>query len=455
MTQYYDFVERERETFLSQLFDFLRFPSVSSRSEHKSDVSNCARWLAEHMKSIGIEKVQLFETAGHPIVYGEYIKQPDALTVLVYGHYDVQPVEPLELWETPPFEPNIRNGRIFARGSSDDKGQLFIHLKAFESILKTNGHFPINIKFLFEGEEEAGSNHLDEFIHNNKELLKCDSVAISDTEWFAEGLPSICYALRGISFIEVTVFGPNRDLHSGSYGGAVDNPAQVLSWIISRLKDKYGRVAVPEFYENVVPLTEDERKEFQRLPFDEQEYCRSIGIPMSYGEIGYSVLERSWARPTLEINGMFSGYTGEGAKTIIPATATAKISMRLVPNQTHKEITEKVTKFIREIAPPTVKIEINEMHGGNPVITPIDSVWIQKAKEALKMAFGKEPVFMREGGSIPICETFQNELKAPPVLLGFGLPTDNIHSPNENFAIDNFFGGIKAIIGYYMRLGNK
>lgn len=455
MTQYYSFIERESETFFAQLFDFLRFPSISSRSEHKANVLSCARWLAEHMKSVGIENVQLYETAGHPIVYGSYTKQSDAPTILVYGHYDVQPVEPLELWETLPFEPSIRNGKIFARGSADDKGQLFIHLKAFETILKTNTSFPVNIKFLFEGEEESGSNHLDEFVHNHKELLKCDSVVISDTEWFAEGLPSICYALRGISFIEVTVYGPNRDLHSGSYGGAVDNPVQVLSWIISQLKDRYGRITVPGFYENVVSLTEDERYEFQRLPFDEREYCNSIGIPMSYGEIGYSILERSWARPTLEINGMYGGYIGEGAKTIIPATATAKISMRLVPNQTHKEITEKVVKFILEIAPPTVKIKINEMHGGNPVITPIDSVWIQKAKESLRSAFGKEPVFIREGGSIPICETFQNELNASPVLLGFGLPTDNIHSPNENFAVENFLGGIKAIVGYYINLGKK
>ncbi len=455
MSDVANFVERNSEKFLAQLFDFLKYPSISSQSEHKNDVRNCAEWLLEHIKEIGGENAYLFETKGHPIVYADYIHQKDAPTVLVYGHYDVQPVDPLDLWDSDPFQPVVKNNKIYARGSSDDKGQLFIHLKAFETILKTRESFPINIKFIFEGEEEAGSNHLDEFIEGNPQLLECDTVVISDTEWFGEGLPSICYALRGIAFVEVKVKGPNRDLHSGSYGGAVDNPAEVLAYIISRLKDRYGRIAIPKFYDKVLELTPEERKEFARLPFNEEDYCKLLGIKKSFGEFGFTVLERSWARPTLEINGLYGGYTGEGAKTIIPSEANAKISMRLVPNQDGREITELVTNYIKEIAPPTVEVKVEPLHSGNPVITPIDSIWMQKAKKALQSAFGVEPVFIREGGSIPVCETFQRVLGAAPVLIGFGLPTDNIHSPNENFSLDNFFGGIKAIANYYLLLNER
>jgi acetylornithine deacetylase/succinyl-diaminopimelate desuccinylase-like protein len=447
------FIEQNQDAFLNQLFEFLRFPSISSRSEHKDDVHRCARWLADHMKSLGIGNVNVFETLGHPIVYGEWFHSANSPTILVYGHYDVQPVDPLNLWETPPFEPSVRNGKIYARGSSDDKGQMFMHLKAFETLLRAEGNVPINIKFLFEGEEEAGSNHLDDFVEKNPEQLKCDVVVISDTEWFADGLPSICYALRGIVLIEVKVIGPNRDLHSGSFGGAVDNPAEVLAWLITQLKDRYGRITIPGFYDNVLPLSEEERNAFRRLPFDESNFRSEIGVGELFGEIGYSTLERIWARPTLEINGIVGGYTGEGAKTIIPSEASAKISMRLVPNQTASEISEKFIKHIQRLAPPTVKIETVKLHGGNPVMTPIDSIWIKKAQIALKQAFGVEPVFMREGGSIPVCETFQRVLGASPVLLGFGLPGDNVHSPNESFSINNFFGGIKAIALYYKILG--
>jgi acetylornithine deacetylase/succinyl-diaminopimelate desuccinylase-like protein len=455
MNDIIEFIDGNKETFLQQLVHFLKFPSISSRSEHKQDVLNCANWLAEHLKAIGAENVRLFETEGHPIVYGELLKHTVAPTILVYGHYDVQPVDPIDLWTSPPFQPRIEDGKIYARGSSDDKGQLFIHLKAFESILKVRQSLPINIKFIFEGEEEAGSNHLDDFIENNPELLRCDSVVISDTEWFDFGLPSICYALRGIAFCEVTVKGPNRDLHSGSYGGAVDNPAEVLAYLVSRLKDRYGRISIPGFYAKVLDLTEEERAEFARLPFDERKYCQSLGISQTFGENGYTVLERVWARPTLDVNGIYGGYTGEGAKTIIPSSATAKISMRLVPNQNPHEIMQLFKEYLEEIAPPTVTVEVKPMHGGSPVITPIDSLWIRKAKVALKNAFGVEPVFIREGGSIPVCETFQRVLGASPVLIGFGLPSDNIHSPNESFSIDNFFGGIKAIANYYMLLGEK
>ncbi|MEJ5287150.1 MAG: Dipeptidase [Candidatus Kapaibacterium sp.] len=455
MNKVKDYIEQNRELFLSQLIDFLKFPSISSRSEHKEDVRNCANWLANHIKSLGAENVNVFETEGHPIVYAEYLHNENAPTVLVYGHYDVQPVDPLDLWNSNPFEPIVKDNKIFARGTSDDKGQLFIHLKAFETVLNTIGTFPINIKFIFEGEEEAGSNHLDEFIEQNSKLLECDTVLISDTEWFDFGLPSICYALRGIAFVEIKVKGPNRDLHSGSYGGTVDNPAEVLAYLISRLKDRYGRITIPGFYDKVLELTTEEREEFARLPFNEKNYCQSIGVKQTYGENGFSVLERTWARPTLEINGIYGGYTGEGAKTIIPSEASAKISMRLVPNQVAKEILDLFSRYIREIAPPTVDIEIKPLHGGNPVMTPIDTIWMRKAKEALRIAFGVEPVFIREGGSIPVCETFQRVLGASPVLIGFGLPTDNIHSPNENFSLDNFFGGINAIANYYLLLNEK
>ncbi len=450
-----NYVENNRQEFLSHLFQFLKFPSVSSKSEHSKDVRNCAIWLLEHLKDIGAENAHLFETEGHPIVYADFIHSPNAPTALVYGHYDVQPVEPLELWNSNPFEPVVENHKIYARGASDDKAQLFIHLKAFESIFKTYNSFPINIKFLFEGEEEAGSSHLDQFVENYSELLKCDTVIISDTEWFDFGLPSICYSLRGISFVEIKVKGPGRDLHSGSYGGAVDNPAEVLANLIARLKDKYGRISIPGFYDKVLDLTQEERDEFAKLPFNENSYCKALGIKQTYGELGFSILERTWARPTLEINGMFSGYTGEGAKTIIPSEATAKISMRLVPNQNPKEIINLFEEYIRNISPPTVEIEVKALHGGNPVITPIDTIWMRKAKEALRNAFGTEPCFIREGGSIPICDTFQRVLKASPVLIGFGLPTDNVHSPNENFSLENFFGGIKAIAYYYMLLNEN
>ena len=452
MLKIYEYLDKHNEEHLQQLIEFLKFPSISSKSEHNNDVRNCANWLVEHIRSIGGENVRLYETGGHPVVYADFLHSDNAPTILVYGHYDVQPVEPFELWNNNPFEPIVKDNKIFARGASDDKGQLFIHIKAFESILKVTGSLPINIKFLFEGEEEAGSNHLDDFIKNNTELLRCDSVVISDTEWFDFGLPSICYALRGIAFVEVKVKGPNRDLHSGSYGGTVDNPAEVLANIISRLKDKYGRITIPRFYDGVLELTQEEKDEFARLPFNEKKYCESLGIRQTFGEIGFSTLERVWARPTLEVNGIYGGYTGEGAKTIIPAEASAKISMRLVPKQNAEEITKLFVDYIREIAPPTVALEVKALHGGNPVITPIDTIWMQKAKVALKDAFGKEPVFIREGGSIPICETFQNVLGASPVLIGFGLPTDNTHSPNENFSLENFFGWIKAIANYYMLL---
>jgi len=445
MNEVLNYIESNQERFLEELITFLKIPSISSVADHDKDTAACADWLIEHIKSTGMKDVRLYETAGHPIVYAENLEAgPDAPTVMVYGHYDVQPVDPLDLWDSPPFEPVIKNGKIYGRGTSDDKGQLFMHIKAVEAFLKTNSKLPLNIKFLIEGEEEAGSNHLDEFIENNAELLKCDTVLVSDTEWFADGMPSICYSLRGIAFVEVTVTGPNRDLHSGTFGGAVDNPLNVLSWIVSQLKDRYGRVAIPGFYDDVLPLSQEERDAFKKLPHDEKEYCKDLEINQTFGETGYTTLERVWARPSLDLNGIYGGYTGEGAKTVLPTHATAKISMRLVPHQKHDDISRKIGDYIHQICPPSVKVKVDVLHGGNPVLMPIDSKGVKVAMVALKDAFGKESVFMREGGSIPIVGTFSEVLKAPTVLMGMGLPGDNIHSPNESFAVDNFYGGIKA-----------
>lgn len=440
-----DILDGRKEQHLNQLIEFLKFPSISSVPENAGDVKACAEWLADHIKSTGFETVEIIPTKGHPLVYAEWMGAgPDAKTVLVYGHYDVQPVDPIELWKTPPFEPEIRDGKIFARGTADDKGQLFCHVKALEAMLETNGKLPVNVKLIFEGEEECGSNNLDEFVLNNEEKLKCDYVVISDTEWFAEGLPSICYGLRGIAYVEVKVTGPNRDLHSGTFGGAVDNPIQVLAWMVTQLKDKYGRITIPGFYDKVLVLPQSERDNFKKLPFNEEAYKKDLSVGDLDGEIGYTPLERTWIRPSLDLNGIKGGYIGEGAKTVLPSHASAKISMRLVPNQDSHEIMDLIADYLVAIAPSTVKVEVTKIHGGEPVLIPADSKAVKTAVSALKGAFGVDPVFMREGGSIPIVGLLAGVLKAPVVLMGLGLPGDNIHSPNENFDLGNFFGGIKA-----------
>ena len=458
MDKILNYIETEKNNNLSQLIEFLKFPSISSDSNYNYGMKDCANWLVEHLKSIGFENVgirqnlttikqdndETIEHEGHPIVYGEWLNGgPNAKTILVYGHYDVQPVDPIELWESNPFDPEIRGDRLYGRGTADDKGQLFCHIKSLEAYLKNYGKLPVNVKLLFEGEEEAESS-LDEFIAKNKELLKCDYVVISDTEWFAEKIPSICYGLRGIAYVELKVTGQNRDLHSGTFGGAVDNPLQVLAWMITQLKDKYGRITVPEFYDDVVPITEDERKEFLKLPFSEEEYKKDLGVDALNGEIGYSTLERTWVRPSLDVHGIIGGYTGEGAKTVISTTASAKISTRLVPYQNPAKITKDLANYLKKIAPPTVKVDITELHYGAPVLVDRKGEGITAAIKALKEAFGQEVVFMREGGSIPIVSTFKEVLNAPSILMGFGLPKDNIHSPNESISLENFFGGIRA-----------
>ncbi len=407
MEKILSYLEKQKDENLSQLVEFLKFPSISSDSAYNQGMTDCSNWLVEHLKSIGLDTARIIEKEGHPIVYAEYTGAgPNAKTLLIYGHYDVQPVDPLELWETPPFEPIVRGGRLYARGTADDKGQLFCHVKAIEAYLKIYGKLPVNIKLLFEGEEEAESN-LDEFIENNPELLACDYAVISDTEWFAEGVPSICYGLRGIAYVEVKITGPNRDLHSGSFGGAVDNPIHVLAWMVTQLKDKYNRITIPGFYNDVLPLEEDERRNFLKLPYDEAEYKKDLDVAALDGEINYSTLERTWARPALDLNGITGGYSGEGAKTIIPSWASAKVSVRLVPNQNPADISKKLADYLVKIAPPTVKVEVTELHYGAPVLVNRKGEGITAAVEAIKESFGKDVVFMREGGSIPIVSSFE------------------------------------------------
>ena len=450
MEKVFEYLENNKEKNLQELFDFLKIPSISSQQSHKNDIHTAAEWVVENLKKSGIENARVIPTEGHPLVYAEWLGAgASAKTVLVYGHYDVQPVDPLNLWDNPPFEPIIKNGKIYARGSADDKGQVFTHIKSAEAYLKTENKLPLNLKFIIEGEEEAAESHIEDFIEQNPELLKCDAVLISDTEWFKAGMPSICYALRGLAYFEIEVEGPNRDLHSGSYGGAIDNPIQVLSWMITQLKDRYGRITIPHFYDDVLKLSEDEEANFKKLPFDIDAYKKDLGVRELDGEVGFSTLEKIWTRPTLDCNGIWGGYTGEGTKTVIPSKAWAKFSCRLVPNQNAGKIINLVLEHITKLAPPTVKVRIKSLSGANPVRIDPNNGAIRSAIEALKNAFGNEVVFMREGGSIPVVEKFTQVLNAPVVLMGFGLPDDNIHSPNESFAVENYFGGIRASAEFY------
>jgi len=402
------------------------------------------QWVAARLKSAGCKKVKLHTTAGHPIVYGEWLEAPGKPTILVYGHYDVQPVDPVELWKTPPFEPTVVGDKIFARGSSDDKGQMIMHALALEAHLRVNGTCPVNVKFIIEGEEEIGSPNLEKFLNQNKNLLACDAVVVSDTAMFAKNVPSICYGLRGLSYLQIDLRGTSGDLHSGSFGGAVVNPANALTQMLAKLKDAKGRVKIPGFYDNVRKVTAAERRAFSSLPHSDKKFQRALKAPELFGEAGYSTLERLWARPSLDINGIWSGFTGEGAKTVIPATAHAKISMRLVPNQTPKEIARKATAHLKKIAPKSVKITVRNLHGGDAWVADTGHAALVSAGNAMERAFGKRPVFVREGGSIPIVAAFEQVLKVPSVMLGVGLNDDNIHAPNEKFDLPNFYRGIEA-----------
>jgi acetylornithine deacetylase/succinyl-diaminopimelate desuccinylase-like protein len=444
MEKLLSYLADNRERYLKELSELIAIPSVSTKSENTADIRRCAQWLADHAVSIGLRNVQVFPTEGHPVVYAEWLEAPGKPTILIYGHYDVQPPEPLELWTSPPFTATIRDGNLYARGSADDKGQLFIHLKSIEAYLRNQGSLPVNVKFLIEGEEEIGSEHLEKFVRDHKDLLKADLVLISDSSMFAKGVPSICYGLRGLAYMQVDLVGPARDLHSGSFGGSVHNPIQALSEIIASLHDKNGKVTIPGFYKEVRPLTKAERSSFAKLPWNDRKYARELGVAQLYGEKGFSTLERLWARPTLECNGIWGGFTGEGAKTVLPSTASAKISMRLVPDQKSTAIAKLFERHIRKIAPPTVKVSVRSLHGGEAAITPIDSPGVRAAVAALEKGFGKKPLYQREGGSIPIVVQFKQLLGLDTVLLGFGLPDENAHAPDEFLNLDNFFNGIRT-----------
>ena len=455
MAEILGFIDSNKERYLEELKDFLSYPSISNDTAHKEDVEKCAQYLKQHLAKIGMENAEVYPTEGHPVVYADWLHAAkDKPTALIYGHYDVQPVDPVELWTSPPFKAEVRNGNIYARGAADDKGQVMVHLKALEAHLKNNKSLPVNLKIIIEGEEEIGSMHLDDFIAKHKDLLKTDVVIISDTAMYDKGYPAIGYALRGLCYMQVELTGPNRDLHSGQFGGAVENPINALANMITKLKNDKGRILIDGFYDDVLPLSEEERTEFNKLPFDDRKYMDSLGVDELFGEEGYSTLERIWARPTLDCNGIWGGFTGEGAKTVLPSRAYAKISMRLVPNQDPDKIEKLFTAYIKKIAPKSVKVTVKGLHHGKPAITPIDSKWVKAAYEAMKQAFGKEPVFIREGGSIPIVVTFQDVLKAPAVLLGFGLPDENAHSPDENMNLSNFYNGIKTSSIFYNELAN-
>ena len=438
------YLERQRQNHLGQLQQLLRIPSVSTDARHAGDVRRAGEWVRDRLKAAGCKRSALHSTSRHPIVYGEWLGAPGAPTILVYGHYDVQPVDPIELWDEPPFEPTVRNGRIYARGASDNKGQFLAHINAFEAHMAETGRCPVNVKFLIEGEEEIGSIHLDEFIAANRKMLSCDAVIVSDTAMFGAGVPSICYGLRGLAYLEVNVRGTNRDLHSGTFGGSVINPANALVEMLAELKNANGRVTIPGFYEKVRRLRPAERKAFAALPHSDTRWKREIGAPALHGEAGYTTLERIWARPTLDINGIWSGFTGEGAKTVIPAEASAKISMRLVPDQRPKEIARKVRAHMKKLAPSSVRVTVKELHGGDAWIAPTDHPVVKAAGRALERAFRKKSVLVREGGSIPVVADFERRLKVPTVLMGLGLNDDNLHAPNEKMELDNFYRGIEA-----------
>lgn len=426
------------------MLDLLRIPSVSAKSEHKDDMRRCAEQVKQRLLEAGADKAEVMETKGHPVVYGEKIIDPSKPTVLVYGHYDVQPAEPLELWTSGPFDPVIKDGKVYARGSADDKGQFYMHVKALEIMAKTNT-LETNIKFLIEGEEEVGSPNLGAFVAAHKDLLKADVILISDSSLLSMENPSLDVGVRGLSYIQVEVTGPNRDLHSGTYGGAVGNPITMLAKMIASMYDENNHITIPGFYDDVVEATKEERELMAQAPYDEEEYKKELGVKELWGEKGYTTNERTGIRPTLEVNGIWGGYTGEGAKTVLPSKAYAKISARLVPNQSSGKITEIILNHLQKIAPPSVIVKAWEHHGGEPYMTPIDSKGYQAASKALQTTFGKTPIPVRGGGSIPICSILERELGIKIIFMGFGLDNDNLHSPNEKYNLENYYKGIETI----------
>lgn len=442
MQEILDFIKRNKEAYVEELKELLRIPSISTLPENKNDINQCANLIADKLRIAGMSRVEIFKTEGHPIVYGEWLGAPGKPTVLIYGHYDVQPVDPIELWDNPPFEPVIKDGNIYARGATDDKGQMFMHIKSVEAFFKIEGSLPLNAKFIIEGEEEIGSESLESFINMNTELLKCDAVLISDTALFGPGIPTLTYGLRGLSYMEIELKGPGRDLHSGTFGGAVGNPINILADIISKLHDKNGKITVPHFYDDVVKTTSKEKDNFNKLKFSDKRFAVEAGVKMLQGEKNYSTLERVWTRPTLDCNGIIGGFTAKGAKTVIPSKAAAKISMRLVPNQDPRKIARLFTKYIKELAPKSINVEVKNLHGAYPVLTPLDNPATIAASKSMEEAFGKKTVFVRDGGSVPIVTSFSKKLKVPVVLMGLGLDSENLHSPNEHFSLNHFNLGI-------------
>lgn len=444
MKEWKEYQEKNKDRFLNEMLDLLRVPSISAKSEHKEDMKKSAEQVKERLKEAGADKAVVMPTEGHPVVYAEKIIDPSKPTVLVYGHYDVQPPDPLDLWKSPPFEPVIKDGKVYARGSADDKGQFYMHVKAMETLVKTNS-MTTNMKFLIEGEEEVGSPNLAKFVADNKQLLKADVILISDSAMISLENPSLDIGVRGLAYIQVEVTGPNRDLHSGTYGGAVGNPITILAKMIASAHDENNHIAIPGFYDDVVESKPEERKMMNQAPFNEKEYKEDLGVKELWGEKGFTTIERTGIRPTLELNGIWGGYQGEGSKTVLPSKASAKISARLVPNQSSKKITKLLLDYFKKIAPANVSVNAFELHGGEPYMTPIDSKAYQAAAKAIEATFGKKPIPVRGGGSIPICSILEKELGIRIVFMGFGLDSDNLHSPNEKFELKNFYKGIETI----------
>ena len=448
-----DFININRDRYIDELKEYLSIPSISALPDYAPEVIRCAEWTADELRRVGLENVRLVETAGYPIVCAEWLHAGEAPTIIFYGHYDVQPVDPLDKWETPPFDATVRSGELYARGAADDKGQIFMHFKAIEACITQKGLLPVNIKLILEGEEEVGSENLDSFLRDHSSEYSADVLVISDTPMFDRGVPSLCYGLRGLTYCQIDLRGTTSDLHSGSFGGTVANPAFVLTQLLAQMKDRSGRIKIPGFYDDVLPLRDEERAEYARLPFNERRFREELGSPKLFGEKGFTTLERMWARPTFEVNGFYSGFTEEGAKTVIPAVAMAKVSMRLVPDQNPEKIGDLFEAYVRKVAPRTVDVSVTRMHTGKPWMTDFANPFVQAAGRAIERGFGRKPVFTREGGSIPVIASFEERLGLPAVLFGIGLPDENAHAPNEKLDLDNFHRGVISVAALYEEIG--
>ncbi len=448
-----DFININRDRYIDELKEYLSIPSISALPDYAPEVIRCAEWTADELRRVGLENVRLVETAGYPIVCAEWLHAGEAPTIIFYGHYDVQPVDPLDKWETPPFDATVRSGELYARGAADDKGQIFMHFKAIEACIKQKGLLPVNIKLILEGEEEVGSENLDSFLRDHSSEYSADVLVISDTPMFDRGVPSLCYGLRGLTYCQIDLRGTTSDLHSGSFGGTVANPAFVLIQLLAQMKDRSGRIKIPGFYDDVLPLRDEERAEYARLPFNDRRFCKELGSPKLFGEKGFTTLERMWARPTFEVNGFYSGFTEEGAKTVIPAVAMAKVSMRLVPNQNPERAGDLFEAYARKTAPRTVDVSVTRMHTGKPWMTDFTNPFVQAAGRAIERGFGRKPVFTREGGSIPVIASFEEIFGLPAVLFGIGLPDENAHAPNEKLDLDNFHRGVISVAALYEEIG--